>query len=412
MSTLDHRFQAIFGRESSDLPSVTATPELVVEQQQDIAIAEAERDINAVETEIQETQSDMEQLEDRVDDLEAQIDGVESMLNGSRPWNPELAQHMYDRARGIETRTFGAAHASDLKGSECFSDRDTAQLELQAGLLSMKEKAGAAWAQVKQFFINLYNSIVNFFRGLFNRFRGIEGKGQALVTRLNGAADDKIKKEITLGGWNAFVNVEKTKGNSSVGHTTAIAAVAMLGTALRGDMGNVIENQRKAFNKLAEGGESKKSESKSENTETIQFKEGGIEFTIVMPLSSPKDKAAALAGTKITYKVAKEGVKTSGTYASGKSKSDLVSIAQSVVKGAKDAQVSAFKESELKTARDKAIAAIEVADRGGDTDKKDTKEKVAVTRNAHNAGLRAAMVISRFTGDHLNAELGFVSAHL
>lgn len=410
--SLDQRLQALLGGESAEITTVIADPLVQAEQVQDTAIAVAEADINAIETEIVEQSNDIEVLEDRVEELEAQIEGVESMLRGDRAWNPELAQHFYDSARKVVARTMGENAAVSVKGAEAFADLDNAKLELHSGLEDMKGKAGALWANVKQFFINLYNTIINFFRGLFNRFRGIEGKAQALATRVNAVADDKIKKEITLGGWNAFVDAEKTKGKVTVGHTTAIAAINLLAIALRGDMKAVVENQRKAFNKLAEGGDSKKAEGSNDNTETIKFKEGGIEFVVTMPVSSPKDQAAALSGTKVSYKASKEGVKTSGTYASGAGKSDLSGIVASVLKGAKDAQVAGFQESELKTARDKAIAAIEVADRGTDTDKKETSKKVAIVRNGHNAGLRAASVIGRFTGDLLNAQLGFVSAHL
>lgn len=410
--SLDQRLQALLGGESAEITTVIADPLVQAEQVQDTAIAVAEADINAIETEIVEQSNDIEVLEDRVEELEAQIEGVESMLRGDRPWNPELAQHFYDSARKVVARTMGEGAAVSVKGAESFADLDNAKLELHSGLEDMKGKATALWGNVKQFFINLYNTIINFFKGIFNRFRGIEGKAQSLATRVNAAADDKLKKEITLGGWNAFVDAEKTKGKDSAASRASIDAVSTLGHGLKGNYDGMVETARKAFNGMASAGDSKKAEGTNENTETIKFKEGGIEFTVTMPASSPKDKAAALSGTKISYKVNKDGVKTSGTYASGAGKSDLSGIVSSVLKAAKDAQVGAFKESELKTARDKAIAEIEVAARGTDADKGETNKKVAVVRNAHNAALRAASVISRYTGDLLNAQLSYVGAHL
>lgn len=408
--SLNSRLQSLLGGESADTAIVIADPLVQAEQVQDVAIAEAEADINAVETEIVQTQNDMEVLEERVEELEEKIDGVESMLNGTRSWNPELAQSFYDSARKVISKTFGDAHAPSVKGAECFSDKDNAQLELHAGLLGMKEKAGEIWGHVKQFFINLYNSIINFFRGLFNRFRGIEGKAQALKSRVDAAADDKIKKEIKLGGWNAFIDAEKSKGKPSI--NAGITAVAKLSVDLGGDAFKLATNTRDTLSSFASSGDQKKSEGANDNNETIQFKEGGIDFTVVIPVSSPKDEAAALGATKASYKVSKDGVKTSGTLSSSQNKAGLSSIVSAVLADAKKAQVDGFSESKLKTKRDAAIASIEVAARGTDADAKETKKKVAITRNGHNAALRVAGVLTRYNGDVLTAQLAYVGAHL
>lgn len=410
--SLDQRLQAILGGESAETTVIVADPLVQAEQTQDVAIATAEADINAIETEIVEQSNDIEVLEDRVEELEKQIDGVESMLRGDRPWNPELAQHFYDSARSIVARSYGESAAVSVKGAEAFSDLDNAKLELHSGLEDMKQKASGMWASVKQFFINLYNTIINFFKGLANRFRGIEGKAQALQTRVNAAADDKIKKDITLGGWNAFVDAESTKGDVSAKSRASIAAVERLGIGLKSKNSGMVEVARGAFTELAGAGSDKKSEKGNDNTETLTFKEAGIEFTVTMPVASPKDPAAAMAGTKVSYKVAKDAVKTSGTMASSSGKSQLASITSAVLKAAKDAQINAFKESELKTARDKAVAEIEVAARGTDAKKEDTNKSVQLIKNGHNACLRTASVINRYTGDLLNAQLGYVGAHL
>lgn len=406
------RLQALLGGESADTTTVVVAPEAFVETQQDVAIAQAETELEQAQVEITETQNDMEVLEERVEDLEEKIDGVESMLNGTKPWNPELAQSFYDSARKIDARTFGEANAVSVKGAECFSDKDAAQLELVNGLESLKEKAGKMGEAIKQFFINLYNTIKNFFVGLFNRFRGIEGKASALVTRLNGVADDKIKKEITLGSWNAFIDAEKNKGSAgSVGAT--IKATGLISRALSdGAVKSMVAQVGDALSGFAADTDSKKAEGSSDNTQTITCKEGGIEFTVVIPVSSPKDEAAALSATKVSYKVNKDGVKTSGTLTTGATKASLLTVAKAVVQNAKDAQIAGFKESELKTKRDKAIAKIEVAARGTDADKGETKKEIAITRNAHNAGLRAAMVLMRYSGDVQKSQLAYVGAHL
>ena len=411
---LKSRLSAILGSEDMDLDQpVVVSPEVVVEQQQDVAIAEAEAEVAEVAADVEQAESDIEVLEERVEDLEEAVEGLESMINGSESWNPALAESLYARARKIDARTFGEDSAVSFKGAESFSDRDTAQMEILSGLEDLKEKASKLWEAVKQFFINLYNNMISFFQGLFNRFRGIETKAQAMVTRVNNTADDKIKKEITLGGWNAFVDAEKTKGKATVGHTSAIASIRQLGQGIVGGMEHVVENNRKALSKLVEGGSDKKSDDKDKNVETLEFKQGGIAFTVTMPLSAPENKASALAQTKVSYKATKDGVKTSGTLTTGSSKSDLAEIAKSVVKDAKDAQVAQFKEQELKTARDKAIASIEVNARGGeDAEKKAAKEQVAIVKNGHNANLRCAATISRFEGDLLKAKLQYVSAHL
>lgn len=410
--SLNSRLQSLLGGESADTAIVIADPLVQAEQVQDVAIAEAEADINAVETEIVQTQNDMEVLEERVEELEEKIDGVESMLNGTRSWNPELAQSFYDSARKVISKTFGDAHAPSVKGAECFSDKDNAQLELHAGLLGMKEKAGEIWGHVKQFFINLYNSIINFFKGLFNVFKGIEGKAQALVTRINAMTDEKVKKEITLAGWNAFVDAEKTKGSVKAKSRASIDSIDRLGTALRTKNAGMAGVARDAFNALAGSGDQKKSEGTNDNTETITFKEAGVKFTVTMPVSSPKDEAAALSATKVSYSVDKDGVKTSGTMTSSAGKSGILSVTNEVLAEAKAMQNTKFKEQELKTARDAAIGAVETAARGTDKDAKETKKEVAIIKNGHNACLRAGGVITRYTADLLKAQLGFVGAHL
>ncbi len=410
------RLNAILGGENSEIMA-TVSPEDFVEQQQDLAIAEAEADIAEVEQDVAEAESDIETLEERIEDLEEAVDGLEALTSGARPWNPELAQSLYERARKIDIRTFGESTAVSVKGAECFSDKDAAQVELLTGMESFKEKANKMWEGVKAFFINLYKGVIAFFVGLFNRFKGLEKKADAILSRINSIADDKIKKEITLGGWNAFVNIEqrKTEAGKLLKELTGkvVIAVAAIGAGLsQGKDGEAnLALARAALSALVTEADNKKAKGSDDNTETFEASVGAIKINVTMPKAGAKDPVAAARETKITYSVGKEGAKTSGTFTTGFGKAILIALTNGAKENAKQSQMAKFDTKALELARDKAVAMAESKAKGGDQAKEEKKE-VQLIMQSHNASLRVSRVMLDFGGDCTKAQLALVSAHL
>lgn len=412
------RLNELLGGENLDGEiTIVVSPEEHIEQQQDQAIAEAETDIAEAQEAIAQNENDIETLEERVEDLEEAIDGLEALTTGARPWNPELAQDLYNRARKIDVRTFGDEQAVSVKGSECFSDKDSAQIELLAGMESLKEKAGKMWDGIKAFFVNLYKGVIAFFVGLFNRFKGLEKKADAIVSRLNGMADDKIKKEIKLGGWNAFVNIDlrKSKGGNLLKDlsTDVLGAVDAIGAGLAaGKDGEAnLATARAALSTFTGAADEKKSKGSNENTESFEAKVGAVTVNVTMPKAGAKDAVAAAKETKVTYSVGKEGAKTDGTLATGIGKAGLIKLAQDAKEGAKKGQMAKFDTRALELARDKAVAVAESKAKGGDNAKEEKKE-VQLIMQSHNAALRVSRVITDFYGDCIKAQLALVSAHI
>ena len=414
---LKSRLQAMIGGENLNNSDVTiVTPELVVEQQQDLEIAEAQNDILEAKEDIAQTENDIEALEEKLEDLEEKIDGIESRINGTLPWNAELVQGLFADARKIETRVVGEKAAASLKGAECFTDKDTAQIELMGGMESFKETAGKVWEGIKAFFVRLYKGTIAFFVGLFNQFKGLEKKAENLISRIDGIADDKIKKEITLGAWNNYMSIDKRKSDEGIlqGRIggVALASVANLGTGLaKGtDGGSMVASARTNLKNFVAKTDDKKQKGKNENTETFDVSIGGIHLTVTMPVDNPKDEVAALRETKVSYGVAKDGAKTSGTVATGFGKASLKKLASNAKDAAKEGQDDKFTARGLELARDKAVAAAERNAKGDDS-KADKKEVQAIMQG-HNANLRISRALSDFSADCIKAQLACVGAHL
>lgn len=406
--SLKDRLQTILGAEDGNPEVVLVTPEEHAVVLADGEIAASEVVVAQAQEEIVQQQADIEQLEERVEDLEEDLAGLESMFSGATDWNPGLAQKLYNNARRISVRTFGEEDAVSVKGAEAFGDASTAQMELISGVEAMKERAGEMWKGVKQFFINLYNSVIAFFTGIFDRLRGLEKKADALITRLNAVADDKIKDTIKLGGWNVYLEVDK--GDKLAGRLSAITgalnevASGLAAQTAEGLKGAVTKGSAKFVAAL----DDKKQKVSTDNTETLTAKAGGVVFTVVLPKAGAKDDVAALKGATVSYSTSKEGVKTEGEFKSGKGKGALIELAKKTKSEATAARIAKFDASALKTARDKAIAQTEAA--GGEKD--DVKKKVGAIRAGNGAALKFARVLTSFQADAIAAQQSFIAAHV
>lgn len=402
------RFLVAAGLESEDDIILDVTPEEVVEIQQDQAIAEAQEEVAEAQVEIVQAQNDLEVLEERVEDLEEAIEGVEAMIRGDRAWNSDLCMEKYNEARKIVGRTYGDAEIISLKGAEAFGDKDTGAIELASGLESMKEKAGEMWKGVKQFFINLYNHIIAFFVGIFNTFRGIEKKADAVIARLNALADDKIKKEIKLGAWNVYLNLDKNaKGQEKVTAVTGTVVSSLKDLAKALDTGADIADVRKALSSVADKADSKASGGSNENSETIKATFGAVTATITLPKSSPKEAVDALKETKVTFSVDKAKAKTDGTVKVKESKADLVAEAKGIRQAAINARIADFDKKALETKRDKAIAKIE----SSEGEKEGKAKRVALVKASSSASLAVSRELSKLGAKMLSAGLSAIQAH-
>lgn len=412
------RLHEILGGESEDIV-VEVSPEQFVEQQQNEAIAEAEADIAEAQEDIAQNESDIETLEERVEDLEEAVEGLESMINGRRSWNPELAQELYNRARKIDVRTFGEDRAVSFKGAECFSDKDTAMYEVLSGLESFKDKAKKMWEGIKNFFINLYKSIIAFFVGLFNRFKGLEKKADALKSRIANMDEEKIKKEIKLGSWNAFVNIENRHGDDGKAlrklSSTITSACKTIGSSLVGDDAEkTVKQIADSLDSIVKEGEKKHTKDSNDNTITYEIKVGAVNVTITMPKDNAKDKVTALKETKVSYTVGKEGAKLDGTLTdkSG-NKTSMTFWCDKMREAAQEAQLAQFDQKALSNSRDKAVAKAEIAVRNTGEDNKETARKnVQIIMQSHAAAMRISRTLLNFDGDMIKAGLAYVSAHL
>lgn len=401
--SLQDRLHDILGFEDAtpEVVPVVVTPEehAIVAVDGEIAVADAT--VAEHEQEINQVQADMDSLEERVEDLEENIEGLESLLNGSTPWNPELAQKYFRDARKIYQRSFKITPDAleELKGAESFVDVSTAEMELAAGLEEMKKGAGGLVEGVKKFFTHLFNVVIAFFVGIFNKLSGLERKADLLVTRLNSVGDDKIKDTIKLGGWNAYLDVEKSSSLES--KSTAIVTAAN-GFATQSESA-LVEGIKRGCDAFAKGFKQTKNTG-GDNVSTITGRIAAVEFTIVEPKGS---EVAAINKTKVTFKVVKdESVKTSGEYKSGKSKSALVEMAKKTKSEATATKAQKLTANDLKSSRDKAISAAKSD--GGEG----SKDKVAKIKAANKAMLRTLSAMVKYQANLIAAQQSFIAAHV
>lgn len=415
---------SVFGAEDIGGGAAPETVEGAVYQEavQDAAISEVEKDMAQVEAQVEATETQMDQVEDRVDEIEEDLAELKDMVDGNEAWNPGLAKHIYTRlVKKSNAFVVPGFDALELQGQEAFGERQDAQIALVSGMEAIGEKMKKVGGAIKTFFVNLYNGFIAWFTGLFNKYKGIEKKAQNMKTRIQGTADDKIKKEIKLGGWNRYLNIDKRKtdaGNELNIQADAVKQVCedMISALKEGGASptNLAQRFAEKLNAyLTKAADDKSSGEGNENTTTVKGKIGGIQVVAVVPKTDAKNKGAALKAANITFKATGEGSKTDGTIASSANKSLLTKWCDSVISNAKKLQLDKFSNKALETQRDQAVAVASQMETGGDEDKaKEKKENIAIIHGGHTAALKISKNVQSFAGDQLLATLGYVNAHL
>lgn len=367
-------------------------------------LATAELGMVQQEAIISQAEDDIDELEDRVDYLENRLGGLEAMMTGERPWNPELAQSLYNDAQTVLARTFGAESLKCVVGAEGFADLDTAQLQLVEGVEDIKERAKKMASGAKKFFEGLYNAVISFFENIYNAIVSVEKQADGVLSKLGGMKDDSLKKTIKLGKWNAYLDIGGGSGGGADKLAKARAPISTIGSALKSQTADSVKSGViSALNSFISAGSDKKEKSSNDNTHTTSVSIGGVRFTVTVPKSDAKSMGSALSSAGISYSASGEGVKTSGDQASSAAKSTLVTVTKRVKTEAAQARSSGLSASDLKAARDKAIAALEKTD--------ESKEAASIIKNGNSAALKISKTLVKYQLDMLRATLAFVAAH-
>ena len=391
MSTLDLIFASVAGNENVDLDKVENIAEVTAEEAAEAVveaeIKEVEKDVAELETQCEKQETSIDAIEEKVEELQEHVDGLEAMGSGATPFNAAMFAYHFAKGSKIAER-FGAK--VEHVGAESFADASSANLNAFAGVESMKDTIVKGAGTVKKFFVELYNTFIAMFVGLFNRLKGIEKKAGVLKSQLTGATTKTGKINIPAEA-GALLDEKGSAGS-------AIAAIVSAIGDVRGVVGsNPLVGASKVINDLAKMG-TKSTTATGSDIDGLKIKVGATVFAV----GAPKTEAG-LGKVSVVIKKEGEGIKEINAV----DKSALVSLVDSVATNAGKLQSANLDAKNLQKQRDTAIASLEAK-----SDKEEDKGHAQNVRNAHKAVLKVTKEAVKFGGNILDAQLGFVKAHL
>lgn len=374
----------------------------------DTEIAEAQEEVAEIQADVVELEARLDVLEDTAEVVEEKLEGMEAMLKGTKPFNADLLQATFADVnrmlQRVDSSHMGRVEKNGVIGNEAFGDQSTAEIALHDGFEAIKDTLAKVGNAIKTFFVNLYKSFVAMIVGLFSAIRGVKAKADALKTKLNGFAEDKIKKEIKLSKATSFVKFEGKL--SPMTNSLAADAMKKIKAAMGGNQTSAIKSGVKtAGTELVAVGDNKKTVGKTDNTETIESTVGSSTVVCVIPLDGAKDDSAALNAVNVTTK---EGTPKEGNVASTMSKSELIKVVESVATQALKAIAAGGNDTEksLNELRDKAITAL------GEDDTPEKAKQTAAIKAGHKAGLKLIQAMVKVDARIMNSHLAVVSAHM
>lgn len=395
MSLMNETFAQIAGLENADENQViVVSPEQAAEVVADLTIAEAQNEIQVAEAQLDKAEAQIEVVEDKLEDLQEQIAGMEAMMGNVTPFNAAMMHAHFARANKISNAWAKPADRFDVMGAESLSDASTAELRARAGVEAFKDRAKAAGAAIKKFFVDLYNSFIAFFQGIFNKFKGFEQKANAAKSSLASktAKEGEISVPAAAGWLKADGSFEGTPS------TAVVKALAGVETAAKAADGKAAVSGIEAAVNGLKGMGSASSTSSSESTETFKVTVGTGHFSV----TSPKTEAG-FGAVNVTGLSGGEAGKTAAL-----SKSRLGTLLGDVAAEAKKLQHSKLDSKALVAQRDKTIATLE---RMAAEDKEDASKDIAGIKAAVKAGLKLQKGALGVAGQLLAAQLALVNAH-
>lgn len=216
------------GVEELDLDGVADEVSEAVEEVVKTEIAEVAVAVEEQSAQIEELVEAVEELEEASEEVVEVVEGLESLL-GSGNYNSTAFAYQYNRAAKLSAK-LGGRSASRL-GAESLGDASTAQLMAREGIEGFMETVKDWGKKAAEFIKHIFNTVINFFVSIFSSVAAIEKRADQLKKRIEDAKE--LKKDIKLGGWNAYFDYKKN-GLTTNGMPTSPVAVE--------DMINVVKN--------------------------------------------------------------------------------------------------------------------------------------------------------------------------
>lgn len=378
-------YASLAGNENADLDGnvvTTATVEELVEARVDAEVAEATAAVADAEKEVEQMSVAIEAVEEKIEELEEQIDGLESMLNGTKEYNAALFAHQFAQASKIANR-FGGEQISVL-GAESLADAATAQLNAFSGVESFKEKAKAAGAGVKNFFIKLFNSFINMIKGFFNKFQALENRANGLATKVG--AKEKMPEKVKPAGAAGWVGAD---GKAPDVASALSALEGSMERIAKGDVGALAS----VLNKLKGFGTAAPVQAATQGVKAFRVAINRGELVVAIPEG---------AGNIGKANVAVNGVKGEATEQDALSKEAAVKVLKEAASMAAAFKGSKLSEKGLTAARDKAIAEVESAE---------DKQNADLVKGGSTAGLKTLQGINKLGINVIEGKIALGAAH-
>lgn len=403
-----NRLQRVLGSEDMvPLPDVPGADHAMVVESTELAQAELE--MVRHDAALDQTTSDLYRVEEKAEYLQERLDGLEAMMNGSRDWNGALAQSLYQDCQRVLVNTFDKP-LNAVMGTESLDDDDSTKQQLISGCEGIKEGIKKFALAAKKFFEELFNSVINFFKGFFDALHQQEIRADRLLAKLEKISPTRLKDEIQVGPWNAYVNI--TQSGKSADPALGLSAKPLI--ALERWLKDQSHEQALGYlhgglTAFAKEGNATRGKS-DDNTEEMKVRLGGVDYTLVIPKLSPKDPVKALKATKLTSRL-NGTVKTDTNYRIVISKEKMYGLKPVLIvhlkqtkKDLETIRKMMLSESDIKAARTKALAAIEK--QGED------KEKVDLIKAANQAIISIAKAGTKMQVDISRANLTYVQKFL
>lgn len=391
---------------------VPESVEEIAEVVADAAVAEVSADVEETAGEVDALVEKVEELEEQVEELQECVDGTEALLKPETPWNPAAFALLYSRGQKLNAKL--SPEAVPVMGTESLADATTAELAAREGIEAMGATIKKYGSQAIAYIKKIWDALVNFIKGLFSKAAAVKNKAKAVGARLEKA--EKIKSDIKLGKWNAFVDAGKSDSKSASGLSTLIGAAGKVVAGSESllsspDNAGALAGPMKELSDAAAGLDSVFGPGKKSGGEKAVAMHAWRGLNIAVGYFAGKietfeDVSKAAKAIRISWK-ANQSVKTSGDLKVSESKESLkkhVTSANALVESIASTKVEANYGA---AKRDRIIGLLKAADGKGseNTGKAVNAVKAAqaclssVTTSATRLGLAVA-----------NAELDYVRA--
>lgn len=389
--------------------------EAIVEETVRAEIAEATVEMQEVAADVQELTDNFEELEEDFEELEETVDGLEAHLASGNFNGPAFA-HMFNRANTLSVK-LGGKGVDNRMGAESLTDAATAQVAARDGLESFTDTVKKYGQTAIAFIKNIFNAIINFFVGLVNKAAALKRRQEQLVKRVN--ATEKLKEEITLGGWNAWIDYEK-----SVLHRPDLAKdidskLQALSAAVKDSDSINLGTFKSAYNGIVaavKAAATSKKEGGTEGKKEVLGQVNGIRIQVSYFGGDIKDaKEAVKAARALKVYIGKAPEAKALTTGKVKAKADKSALSAALSSAGK--AIDGLKATKAAKAMDASIRDTVVGNlnklKGDDAEKAaEVKDNVSIVKATFSSLASAIRVINAAEAAAIDAQLSGVAAHL